>query len=48
MDIKNFFDDKDKVESFLKAKTEQEARSILKSECGKVNDDEFNEIKKVF
>lgn len=48
MDIKNFFDDKDKVESFLKAKTEQEARSILESECGKVSDDEFNEIKKGF
>ncbi len=48
MDIKNFFDDKGKVESFLKAKTEQEAKSILESECGKVSDDEFNEIKKGF
>ena len=48
MDIKNFFSDKDKVESFLKAKTEQEARSILESECGKLSDDEFDEIKKGF
>lgn len=48
MDIKSFFDDKGKVESFFKAKTEQEARSILESECGKVSDDEFNEIKKGF
>ncbi len=46
MDIKSFFEKEENIKKFCSAKTEEEARKILETECGKVSDGDFEKIKK--